>query len=154
MSDGREDFAFIHAPFYTGSLGVSWSWVWESIRKSKWRPGLRAIQLAEDLVEKWNTCNDSLDMKKMSATWLFFLHIRFPFMKNLLWGFACVKLNGKLEVFSAVGGLLHPSSNAQCYRTKKSKSIKTYCALSQQLSFSCCISNHKSTIIETGTILL
>lgn len=103
MSDGREDFAFIHVPFYTGSLGVSWSWVWESIRKSKWRPGLRAIQLAEDLVEKGNTCNDSLDMKKMSATWLFFLHIRFPFMKNLLWGYACVKLNGKLEVFSAEG---------------------------------------------------
>lgn len=103
MSDGREDFAFIHVPFYTVSLGVSWSWVWESIRKSKWRPGLRAIQLAEDLVEKWNTCNDSLDMKKMSATCLFFLHIRFPFMKNLLWGYACVKLNGKLEVFSAVG---------------------------------------------------
>ena len=30
-------------------------------------PDVRAIQLAEDLIEKWNTCNDSLEMKKITG---------------------------------------------------------------------------------------
>lgn len=154
MSDGREDFAFIHVPFYTGSLGVSWSWVWESIRKSKWRPGLRAIQLAEDLVEKWNACNDSLDMEKMSATWLCFLHIRFPFIRICYEAMLVSNWMGNWKYFQRWEDYCTRRQMHSVNRTKKLKSIKTYCALSQQLSFSCCISNHKSTIIETGTILL
>lgn len=34
----------------------------------KRRPDIRAIQLAENLIEKWNTGNDPLAMEERSAT--------------------------------------------------------------------------------------
>lgn len=47
--------------------------------RGKLRPDVRAIQLTENLVEKWNTSNDSLAMEERSANMTLILHIIFGF---------------------------------------------------------------------------
>lgn len=71
MSDRHKGPTFVHVPFYTGSLGLADFKFGGSIR-GKLRPDVRAFQLAENLIEKWNTGNDPLAIGERSATRLWF----------------------------------------------------------------------------------